>query len=89
MNMPSAATIPVKAPFSAPSESQIRQVDENELILESLDQGWQILDQIRLVDQDRFRARSIYSWFDGSLDLVETHHDCRLPSDTPTAVPSY
>ncbi|MCT0224177.1 hypothetical protein KQ310_03225 [Synechococcus sp. CS-1328] len=74
--------------FCSPSESQIRQVDEHELIFESLNQGWQILDHIRLVDQGRFRARSIYAWFDGSLDLVETHHDCRLPSDTPAAVPS-
>jgi hypothetical protein len=30
------------------------------------------------VDQDRFRARSIYSWKDGELELVETHHEIRV-----------
>ena len=75
-------------PFRSPTESQLRQVDEHELILKSIDEGWQILDHIRLVDQDRFRALSIYAWLDGSLHLVETHHDSRLPSDTLAAVPS-
>ncbi len=44
----------------SPTRSQIRQVDEHELIFESHYQAWDILEHIRLVDQDRFRpARSI------------------------------
>jgi hypothetical protein len=39
------------------------------------------------VDQDRFRARSIYSWRDGVLDLAEIHHESRV--ETPIAPPSH
>ncbi|MFY8147886.1 MAG: hypothetical protein ACOVNL_01555 [Prochlorococcaceae cyanobacterium] len=63
---------------SMPTRSQIRQVDEHELIFESHYQTWDILEYIRLVDQDRYRARTIYSWSDGNLELVETHHEIRL-----------
>jgi hypothetical protein len=62
----------------SPTRSQIRQVDEHELIFESHYQEWDILEHIRLVDQDRFRARSIFSWQDGTLALSETHHEIRL-----------
>ena len=62
----------------SPTKSQIRQVDEHELIFESHYQEWDILEHIRLVDQDRYRARSIYSWKDGELELVETHHEIRV-----------
>lgn len=62
----------------SPTKSQIRQVDEHELIFESHYQAWDILEHIRLVDQDRYRARSIYSWKDGVLELVETHHEIRV-----------
>ncbi|SBO42920.1 hypothetical protein [Cyanobium sp. NIES-981] len=62
----------------SPTKSQIRQVDEHELIFESHDQEWDILEHIRLVDQDRYRARSIYSWKDGELELAETHHELRV-----------
>jgi hypothetical protein len=64
--------------FGSPTKSQIRQVDEHELIFESHYQEWDILEHIRLVDQDRYRARSIYSWREGALDLVEIHHEIRL-----------
>ena len=37
-----------------------------------------ILEHIRLVDQDRFRSRSIYSWRDGELELSEIHHEIRV-----------
>jgi len=60
------------------TKSQIRQVDEHELIFESHYQEWDILEHIRLVDQDRYRARSIYSWKDGALELAETHHEIRV-----------
>jgi hypothetical protein len=62
----------------SPSKSQIRQVDEHELIFESHYQEWDILEHIRLVDQDRYRARAIYSWKDGVLELAETHHEIRV-----------
>jgi hypothetical protein len=60
------------------TKSQIRQVDEHELIFESHYQEWDILEHIRLIDQDRYRSRSIYSWKDGVLDLAETHHEIRV-----------
>ncbi len=72
----------------SPTRSQIRQVDEHELIFESHYQEWDILEHIRLVDQDRFRARSIYSWRDGVLDLAEIHHEIRVPEPAvPAAQP--
>ena len=61
-----------------PTKSQIRQVDEHELIFESSYQEWHILEHIRLVDQDRYRSRSIYSWKNGALDVAETHHEIRV-----------
>ncbi len=67
----------------SPTKSQIRQADEHELVFESHYQEWDILEHIRLVDQDRFRARSIYSWRDGNLELVETHHEIRVETAGP------
>ena len=63
---------------SARSKSQIRQVDEHELMFESHYEEWAILEHIRLVDQDRYRARSIFSWRHGALEISETHHEIRL-----------
>jgi hypothetical protein len=60
------------------SSSQIRQVDEHELMFESHYQDWAILEHIRLIDQDRYRARSIFSWRDGVLEITEMHHEIRL-----------
>jgi len=62
----------------SPTKSQIRQVDEHELIFESHYLEWDILEQIRLVDQDRYRSRSIHSWRDGALELAEIHHEIRV-----------
>ena len=62
----------------SPTKSQFRQVDEHELIFESHYQEWDILEHIRLVDQDRYRARSIYSWRNGDLELSEIHHEERV-----------
>jgi hypothetical protein len=62
----------------SPTKSQIRQVDEHELIFESHYLEWDVLEHIRLVDQDRFRARSIYSWRNGELELSEIHHEERM-----------
>jgi hypothetical protein len=71
----------------SPTKSQIRQVDEHEVIFESHYLEWDILEHIRLVDQDRFRARSIYSWRDGVLELAEIHHESRV--DPPIAPPAH
>lgn len=71
----------------SPTKSQIRQADEHELVFESHYQEWDILEHIRLVDQDRFRARSIYSWCDGNLELVEMHHEIRLEPAGPPLPP--
>lgn len=68
-----------RGPFSdLPMRSQIRQVDEHELILGSQHQAWDIEQHIRLIDQDRFRACSTFSWRNGVLDITETHHEIRL-----------
>ena len=73
----------------SPTKSQIRQVDEHELIFESHYQEWDILEHIRLVDQDRYRSRSIYSWRDGDLELSEVHHEIRLEgAGAPLSEPS-
>ena len=73
----------------SPTKSQIRQVDEHELVFESHYQEWDILEHIRLVDQDRYRARSIYSWRDGLLELSEIHHEIRLEgAGAPLSEPS-
>mgnify|MGYP003337394422 CR=1 FL=1 len=73
----------------SPTKSQIRQVDEHEVIFESHYLEWDILEHIRLVDQDRYRSRSIYSWRDGVLELAEIHHESRLEGgDQPLAEPA-
>ena len=59
-------------------ESQIRQVDEHELIFESHYEQWRILEQIRLVDQDRYRSRSIHSWKAGMLEMLAFDHEIRV-----------
>lgn len=73
----------------APSKSQIRQVDEHELRFESRYEEWTIVEHIRLIDQDRYRARSIFSWRDGVLEITEMHHEIRLEgAGAPLSKPS-
>lgn len=73
-----------------PSKSQIRQVDEHELVFESHYLEWDILEHIRLVDQDRYRARSIFSWRDGELAISEVHHEIRIEAaGAPLQKPSH
>ncbi len=62
----------------SPIKSQIRQVDEHEVVFESHYQEWDILEHIRLVAQDRYRSRSIYSWRNGELEVAEVHHEIRI-----------
>jgi hypothetical protein len=66
-----------------PVRTRLRQVDEHETILESHYQQWDILEHIRLVDQDRYRYRAIYSWENGDLSIVEHHHEIRMSDPLP------
>ena len=61
----------------------LRQVDEHETILESHYQQWDILEHIRLLDQDRYRYRAIYTWDSGVLAIVEHHHEIRQSDALP------
>ena len=58
--------------------SNIRQVDEHELIFESNYDNWHVLEHTRLIDQDKLRSRTIYSWFRDKLKIVENHHETRV-----------
>jgi hypothetical protein len=47
------------------------------------------VEHIRLLDQDRYRARSIFSWRDGALEISEMHHEIRLEgAGAPLSKPS-
>ena len=61
-----------------PVRTQIRQVDEHEVVFESHYADWHILEHSRLIDQDRYRSRAIYSWQHGELAIVEHHHETRV-----------
>ena len=58
--------------------SNIKQVDEHEMIFESNYDNWHVLEHTRLIDQDKFRSRTIYSWFNDDLKIVENHHEARI-----------
>ena len=58
--------------------SNIKQVDENEMIFESSYEDWYILEHTRLVDLDNFRFRVIYSWNKNKLKIVENHHEIKI-----------
>ena len=58
--------------------SNIRQVDEHELIFESNYDNWHVLEHTRLIDQDNYRSRIIYSWYNDKLKIVENHHEIRI-----------
>ena len=58
--------------------SNIKQVDEHELIFESSYDDWYILEHTRLVDTDTYRYRVIYSWQNNQLKIVENHHEIKI-----------
>ena len=58
--------------------SNIKQVDEHEMIFESSYEDWYILEHTRLVDLDNYRFRVIYSWKKNKLKIVENHHELRI-----------
>ena len=62
----------------SPCISNIRQVDEHELIFESNYDDWYVLEHTRLINQDQYRSRVIYSWFKDKLKIVENHHEIRI-----------
>ena len=58
--------------------SNIKQVDEHEMIFESSYDDWYIIEHTRLLDMDKLRYRVIYSWNKGKLLIVENHHETRM-----------
>ena len=58
--------------------SNIKQVDEHELIFESSYEDWYILEHTRLIDDDNYRYRVIYSWNKNKLKIVENHHEVKI-----------
>ena len=58
--------------------SNIKQVDEHEMIFESSYEDWYILEHTRLVDLDNYRFRVIYSWKQNKLQIVENHHEIKI-----------
>ena len=58
--------------------SNIKQVDEHEMIFESSYEDWYILEHTRLVDTDNYRFRVIYSWNKNKLKIVENHHEIKI-----------
>ena len=58
--------------------SNIKQVDEHEIIFESSYEDWYILEHTRLVDEDNYRFRVIYSWNKNILSIVENHHEIKI-----------
>tara|TARA_A100001388_G_scaffold268987_1_gene244760 strand:+ start:480 stop:1025 length:546 start_codon:yes stop_codon:yes gene_type:complete len=58
--------------------SNIKQVDEHEIIFESSYDDWYILEHTRLVDSDNYRFRVIYSWNKNQLKIVENHHEIKI-----------
>jgi len=58
--------------------SNIKQVDEHEMIFESSYEDWYILEHTRLVDSDNYRFRVIYSWNKNRLKIVENHHEVKI-----------
>ena len=58
--------------------SNIKQVDEHEMIFESSYEDWYILEHTRLIDSDNYRYRVIYSWNKNELKIVENHHEIKI-----------
>jgi len=58
--------------------SNIKQVDEHEMIFESSYNDWYIIEHTRLVDSDNYRFRVIYSWNKNKLEIVENHHEIKI-----------
>ena len=58
--------------------SNIKQVDEHEMIFESSYEDWYIIEHTRLVDDDNYRFRVIYSWNKNRLKIVENHHEEKI-----------
>ena len=58
--------------------SNIKQVDEHEMIFDSSYEDWYIIEHTRLIDDDNYRFRVIYSWEKDKLKIVENHHEIRI-----------
>tara|TARA_Y100001970_G_C14243567_1_gene866445 strand:- start:2575 stop:3129 length:555 start_codon:yes stop_codon:yes gene_type:complete len=58
--------------------SNIKQIDEHELVFESNYDQWLIIEHARLINQDELRFRFIYSWNQDNLEIVESHHEIKV-----------
>ncbi len=65
-----------------PGKSNIRQVDEHEVIFDSNYKNLDVLEHTRLIDEDRYRSRVIYTWEDRKLIIAEQHHETRLECES-------
>lgn len=70
---------------SDPVTTRIRQVDEHQVTFETLHSDLHVIEHIRLVDGDRYRSRSIYTWRRELLEVSEVHHEIRR--ELPGALP--
>ena len=66
--------------------TQIRQVDEHEMIFESHYGDWDVQEYTRMIYDDRYRSRAIYSWQNNVLEIVEHHHETRM-EDASAPIP--
>jgi len=69
-----------------PHRTRIRQVDEHEMVFESHYGDWDVQEYTRLIDEDRYRSRAIYSWQNNVLEIVEHHHETRM-EDASAPIP--
>ena len=48
------------------------------MVFESHYGDWDVQEYTRLIDEDRYRSRAIYSWQNNELEIVEHHHETRM-----------
>ena len=64
-------------------------MDEHEVVFESHYLDWDMQEYTRLIDQDRFRSRAIYSWQNGDLSRslnTTMKHVWRMSSAPPQLI---
>ena len=61
-------------------------MDEHEMVFESHYGDWDVQEYTRLIDEDRYRSRAIYSWQNNVLEIVEHHHETRM-EDASAPIP--
>ena len=56
------------------------------MVFESHYGDWDVQEYTRLIDEDRYRSRTIYSWQNNVLEIVEHHHETRM-EDASAPIP--